>query len=70
MVACSACYRRHWRQPHHPPERELRRFDILARQAADVVERAQTNAALAKVRRDFVLRSRLRLIGRSDKDYV
>ena len=36
----------HWRQPHHPGESELRRFDILARQAADVIERAQTTAAL------------------------
>ena len=36
----------HWRKAHQPGERELRRFDILARQAADVVERAQTTAAL------------------------
>jgi GAF domain-containing protein len=36
----------HWRQPHYPSESELRRFDILARQAADVVERARTTEAL------------------------
>jgi GAF domain-containing protein len=36
----------HWCKPHHPSERELRHFDILARQAADVVERARTTEAL------------------------
>jgi len=36
----------HWCQPHQPGESELRRFDILARQAADVIERAQITAAL------------------------
>lgn len=29
----------HWRQPHQPGEHELQLFDILARQAADLVER-------------------------------
>ncbi|HET7851107.1 MAG TPA: PAS domain S-box protein [Pseudolabrys sp.] len=36
----------HWRQPHDPAEGDLRRLDILARQAADLVERVQTEAAL------------------------
>lgn len=31
----------HWSQPHHPSERELRLFDVLARQAADLIERKQ-----------------------------
>lgn len=29
----------HWRKPHHPAESELQRFDILARLAADLIER-------------------------------
>lgn len=31
----------HWRQPHSPTERDLRLLDILARQAADLIEREQ-----------------------------
>jgi PAS domain S-box-containing protein len=31
----------HWREPHHPAERELRSLDVLARQAADLIERTQ-----------------------------
>jgi signal transduction histidine kinase len=29
----------HWREPHEPSSRDLRLFDILARQAADLIER-------------------------------
>ena len=29
----------HWREPHQPSERELCLFDILVRQAADIIER-------------------------------
>jgi len=36
----------HWRQPHEPAERDLRLLDVLARQAADLIERAQSEAAL------------------------
>lgn len=36
----------HWRKPHVPDERELRLLDILARQAADLIERHQAEAAL------------------------
>jgi PAS domain S-box-containing protein len=32
----------HWREPHQPPERALRRLDVLARQAADLIERSRT----------------------------
>ena len=32
----------HWQKPHEPSERDLRLFDILVRQAADVVERARS----------------------------
>ena len=36
----------HWRQPHAPSEYELRLFDVLARETADLLERAEANAAL------------------------
>jgi PAS domain S-box-containing protein len=36
----------HWRQPHEPSERELRLLDVLARQAADLIERKSAEAAL------------------------
>ena len=38
----------HWRNPHQPSERDLRLFDILVRQAADLVERKQAENALRK----------------------
>lgn len=34
----------HWRKPYDPPERDLQRLDVLARQAADLIERAQAQA--------------------------
>jgi len=36
----------HWRETHEPSERELGLFDILARQAADLIERRRTAEAL------------------------
>jgi signal transduction histidine kinase/PAS domain-containing protein/ActR/RegA family two-component response regulator len=36
----------HWNQPHEPSERSLYLLDILARQAADLVERAASEEAL------------------------
>src|SRR5262245_9986528 len=36
----------HWREPHQPTERALRSLDVLARQAADLIERTQIEAAL------------------------
>ncbi|HKS70087.1 MAG TPA: ATP-binding protein, partial [Ktedonobacterales bacterium] len=47
----------HWRTPHQPSERELRLFDVLARQAADLIERKQAEDALrlANVRMDEFL---------------
>ncbi len=33
----------HWRRPHSPTDSDLRRFDVLARQAADLLERAQAD---------------------------
>ena len=36
----------HWRQPHEPTERDLRLLDLLARQAADVMERTLAETAV------------------------
>jgi PAS domain S-box-containing protein len=36
----------HWRVPHQPTERALRSLDVLARQAADLIERTQVETAL------------------------
>jgi len=36
----------HWDHPHTPPRRHLELLDILARQAADLIERTQTAEAL------------------------
>ncbi len=38
----------HWRQPHRPEERDLRLLDVLARQAADLIERKQAEEAKRK----------------------
>jgi signal transduction histidine kinase/ActR/RegA family two-component response regulator len=36
----------HWSEPHTPSKRDLRLFDILARQAADLIERKHAEEAL------------------------
>lgn len=36
----------HWRDPHHPSERDLSMLDILARQAADLIERTTAEEIL------------------------
>jgi GAF domain-containing protein len=36
----------HRHEPHQPTDRALRRLDVLARQAADLIERSRTEAAL------------------------
>jgi len=38
----------YYREPHRPTERELRFLDVLARQAADYIERNQADEALRK----------------------
>ena len=38
----------HWIEPHRPSERDFRLLDILARQAADLMERAQAEDALRR----------------------
>ncbi len=36
----------HWCEPHQPTERALQRLDVLARQAADLIERTKAEIAL------------------------
>jgi PAS domain S-box-containing protein len=43
----------HWRQPHQPTERDLRLLDVVARQAADLLERRQAEAALRESEERF-----------------
>jgi len=43
----------HWHTPHTPAENDLRLFDILARQAADLMERKQTAEALRESEERF-----------------
>jgi len=39
----------HWRTPHQPGERELDMLDVLARQAADLIESKQAHAAIQQL---------------------
>ena len=39
----------HWRTPHEPTEEDFRFFDVLARQAADLIERSLAQQALSTV---------------------
>lgn len=48
----------HWHEPHHPSEREFRLLDVLARQAADLIERRTAEQALraSEERQAFLLK--------------
>lgn len=43
----------HWRTPHEPSERDLRLLDILARQAADLLDRTLADEALREREREL-----------------
>jgi PAS domain S-box-containing protein len=43
----------HWRQPHQAEERDLRLLDVLARQAADLIERRESEEVLRESERRF-----------------
>jgi PAS domain S-box-containing protein len=43
----------HWSEPHRPSERDLRLLDILARQAADLIERIHADEALRESERQL-----------------
>ena len=55
----------HWRQPHEPTERDWRMFDVLARYAADLIERQQaergraTLAAIVETSDDAIITKNL-----------
>jgi PAS domain S-box-containing protein len=44
----------HWRAPHHPTEEDFRFFDVLARQAADLIERTLAEEALSAVSQKLI----------------
>jgi PAS domain S-box-containing protein len=54
----------HYRTPHRPDERDLRLLDLLARQAADMIERVRSEEALR------ASQERFRLLVQSLKDYA
>jgi signal transduction histidine kinase len=43
----------HWAHPHRPSERDFRLIDLLARQAADLIDRAQAEDALRESARQL-----------------
>ena len=45
----------HWNAPHTPTEEDFRLFDVLARQAADLVERTRAEEALRESEEQFRL---------------
>ena len=45
----------HWLSPHHPTEEDFRLFDVLARQAADLIERTRAEEALRESEERFRL---------------
>jgi PAS domain S-box-containing protein len=45
----------HWRSPHQPSEHDFRLFDVLARQAADLIERKEIEETLLGSQRQLQL---------------
>ena len=43
----------HWGEPHQPSERELQLFDVLARQAADLIERKKSEEKIKESEHRF-----------------
>jgi len=48
----------HWREPHSPSASDLQRLDILARQAADLIERKQHEEQIVLLAREAEHRAR------------
>ncbi|WP_373538895.1 GAF domain-containing protein [Chamaesiphon sp.] len=53
----------HWRSHHRPSDRQLRALDLLARQAADLIEQQQTTAALRESEEQLRLASDAAKVG-------
>lgn len=50
---CLGMLSTYWRNPHQPAKDDLRLLDVLARQAADFIDRAQVQAALQESDKHF-----------------
>jgi PAS domain S-box-containing protein len=59
-----------WRDPNQPSSREYRFFDVLARQAADLIERLEAEAALKDSEEQLRLATEAADIGLWDVDLV
>jgi PAS domain S-box-containing protein len=57
----------HWREQHLSTERDLRRLDVLARQAADLMDRGKSEAALRESNEELL---RLASIVESSNDAI
>jgi len=57
----------HWRTPHTPTEDDLTLFDVLSRQAADLIERTRTESALRESE-DALARVSRRLLHAQDEE--
>jgi PAS domain S-box-containing protein len=60
----------HWRTPHQPSERNLRLLDVLARQAADLIERKEAELALAEREAQLGLAGKAARVGSFVVDYA
>ena len=58
----------YWRAPHRPSDRAFRYFDVLSRQAADLIERLQTEAALKQSEEQLRLATEAADVGFWDVD--
>ena len=56
----------HWRRHYRPTDRELRFLDLLARQAADAIERMQAEEALRE-QMDDLSRFKTLVLGRESR---
>jgi len=61
----------HWSVPHQPLEQQLRFLDVLARQASDLIERRQAEAALRESReRTLALNMELKEADRNKNEFL
>jgi PAS domain S-box-containing protein len=60
----------HWREPTRPSNRQFRFYDVLARQAADLIERLKTEAQLRQSEEQLRLATEAADIGLWDVDVI